>query len=591
MNHTSLIQEQTTAHDNHSQPINQAARGKLFLVMAVGSVLLLPTVIALLRCYVLPSDDAAAQVASGWGWAQGLAWFYLISLSVLIVVCWQVMIKPVLALMSVIEHHAEMGEDDMRADLPVVDGVVGGVSNYHNRFLTKTRRMIDKIRQMSVKVALEAAHTSAGIRQSGQLAKEQDELTVAIFSSSDKAQQALGELHDYSKSLQIATTNHLGVAQNSAKEMTGVAAQIQQVQVKLSDLQNTVVRLHDSSQSIESVVSLINNISDQTNLLALNAAIEAARAGEAGRGFAVVADQVRSLAENVKKATAEISDSILGMQDTVSHTRKETELIEGQVVASRNVIQKASTHFEVMVSDFSSMSAQIGSVATLIDQVTDVNGEIHQGVSQIRRLSQTFVDKMKTADERVNLLTHEADKVQEEIAAIRTGQGSFERVIEMAMTYRDRCAEIIEKAEKSGANIFDQNYQSIANSNPPKYRTSYDDKIDRSLTSIFDEMVAQNSGMAFALCVDKNGYAPAHISACSRTQCGDARQDLLFSRHKRIFNDAICLRGANSMNAYLLQTYQRDTGEMMNDLSMPIMIGNRHWGSIRLGLKPELLMS
>ncbi|MFX7902717.1 methyl-accepting chemotaxis protein, partial [Acinetobacter baumannii] len=78
-----------------------------------------------------------------------------------------------------------------------------------------------------------------------------------------------------------------------------------------------------------------------------NAAIEAARAGEAGRGFAVVADQVRSLAENVKKATAEISDSILGMQDTVSHTRKETELIEGQVVASRNVIQKASTHFEV----------------------------------------------------------------------------------------------------------------------------------------------------------------------------------------------------------------------------------------------------
>ena len=48
----------------------------------------------------------------------------------------------------------------------------------------------------------------------------------------------------------------------------------------------------------------------QTNLLALNATIEAARAGDAGKGFAVVAGEVKTLAAQTAKATAEIGSQI-----------------------------------------------------------------------------------------------------------------------------------------------------------------------------------------------------------------------------------------------------------------------------------------
>lgn len=37
----------------------------------------------------------------------------------------------------------------------------------------------------------------------------------------------------------------------------------------------------------------------------------------------------------------------------------------------------------------------------------------------------------------------------------------------------------------------------------------------------------------------------------------------------------------------LLQTYKRDTGEIMHDLSVPIRIKGRHWGGLRLGYRPE----
>lgn len=55
-------------------------------------------------------------------------------------------------------------------------------------------------------------------------------------------------------------------------------------------------RLLNSTQSMDGIVKLIQDIAGRINMLALNATIESARAGEAGRGFAIVAGEVKSLA-------------------------------------------------------------------------------------------------------------------------------------------------------------------------------------------------------------------------------------------------------------------------------------------------------
>jgi methyl-accepting chemotaxis protein len=79
-----------------------------------------------------------------------------------------------------------------------------------------------------------------------------------------------------------------------------------------------VRNLSQASQKIGDVVELISNIARQTNLLALNATIEAARAGEAGKGFAVVAQEVKSLANQTAKATAEIGAQINAIQGSTA---------------------------------------------------------------------------------------------------------------------------------------------------------------------------------------------------------------------------------------------------------------------------------
>ncbi|MBL8484409.1 MAG: methyl-accepting chemotaxis protein, partial [Rhodocyclaceae bacterium] len=62
-------------------------------------------------------------------------------------------------------------------------------------------------------------------------------------------------------------------------------------------------------------------------------------------------------------------------------------------------------------------------------------------------------------------------------------------------------------------------------------------------------------------------------------------RDLTGNRTKRIFDDAVSKRGAKHQLPYLLQTYRRDTGEVMHDITAPIFVCGKHWGGFRIGYR------
>ena len=59
------------------------------------------------------------------------------------------------------------------------------------------------------------------------------------------------------------------------------------------------------------------------------------------------------------------------------------------------------------------------------------------------------------------------------------------------------------------------------------------------------------------------------------------------SRNKRIFTDRVGRRCGANTKPILLQTYRRDTGRVMHDLSVPIFVKDEHWGGFRVGYLPE----
>ena len=49
-------------------------------------------------------------------------------------------------------------------------------------------------------------------------------------------------------------------------------------------------------------------------------------------------------------------------------------------------------------------------------------------------------------------------------------------------------------------------------------------------------------------------------------------------------------RGAKNTQPLLVQTYARDTGEILSEINMPVMIGGRHWGTVRVGCESAVLL-
>ncbi|MCU7931485.1 MAG: hypothetical protein KZQ90_11845 [Candidatus Thiodiazotropha sp. (ex Codakia rugifera)] len=85
--------------------------------------------------------------------------------------------------------------------------------------------------------------------------------------------------------------------------------------------------------------------------------------------------------------------------------------------------------------------------------------------------------------------------------------------------------------------------------------------------------------------MDNNGYFPTHNKRFSKQLTGNYETDLAGNRTKRIFDDRTGSRCGNHQFPFLLQTYKRDTGEVMHDLSVPILVQGQHWGGFRIGYK------
>lgn len=133
--------------------------------------------------------------------------------------------------------------------------------------------------------------------------------------------------------------------------------------------------------------------------------------------------------------------------------------------------------------------------------------------------------------------------------------------------------------------LFDTFYIPIPNTSPQKFNTQYDSYTDEILRPILDSCLERNEKFFFVVAVDKNGYLPTHNSKYSKPLTNNADYNTKNNRTKRMFNDRTGISAARNTKPYYLQSYRRDTGEMLYDMSVPLIIRGKHWGALRVGFK------
>ena len=162
-----------------------------------------------------------------------------------------------------------------------------------------------------------------------------------------------------------------------------------QLKDQVGSISESIVVLAEQAQAIGEIIATVTEIAEQTNILALNAAVEAARAGEQGRGFAVVAAEVRSLADEAKKATVQVRQILGEIQRATSAAVSITEHGNRQVASGSQQLTAAGETIRALseaVTEAAQAAAQIVASASQqaagMAQIRQAMGSVHDATKQ-----------------------------------------------------------------------------------------------------------------------------------------------------------------------------------------------------------------
>lgn len=372
--------------------------------------------------------------------------------------------------------------------------------------------------------------------------------------------------------------------------LTQSITRMRQLSQRANASRELIEALSQRSEEIQRVTLVIQSIASQTNLLALNAAIEAARAGEHGRGFAVVADEVRGLAGRTATSTDEVGLMVADIQQRTTQVVEQIRQLSVDLHTGVEQVEHAGEQLESIASLAADVEGQVNEIA----QGTDTNraqlDSLFHAVEQMRSDLDVSDQQTRELAGAAVQMEGQAETISERLAAV--GLDDYhQRVYDLAREGASRIAEQFEADVLQNRitldDLFDRSYTLIPNTSPSKYHTRFDGYTDQVLPAIQEALLPRHEGLVFAIACTQQGYVPTHNKAFSQALTGDAQVDAVQNRTKRKFDDRTGIRCGSHQQAVLLQTYTRDTGELMHDLSVPIMVRGRHWGGLRLGYKPE----
>jgi methyl-accepting chemotaxis protein len=430
-----------------------------------------------------------------------------------------------------------------------------------------------------------AGVVKAVIQSSQNLRAEHDALrdTVAALEAD---QSKVSQASDEARLLSERAIERLGEGTSLIQSSLG---QINALLGLVDALGQHVTSFSAAMEQVRRSAQHIDDIAETTNILALNATIEAMRAGDAGRTFAVVASEVKSLASDTRKATEEIAQTILALDGEA-----------GEVIARIEAGARASDEARSSVARIETTISSVGVLVEEVDKQNDVIARATATISDHVGKVQHVLTSYDGAARRNEGQLDGAKVRMEELEM--TASEMFDRIVQAGLSPEDSAmvvraqqlaAELTvhtEAALASGtlttSDLFDTNYQTIAGSNPARFRTRLSDWAHAEWRPFLDSAKASDNRLLAAACTDMNGFLPTHLTERSRAPTGDLAHDTKYCRNGRMILDPIDHKAKASAAPYMMAVYRQEgdgqTYQVVRNVYVPLVINGRRWGDFEL---------
>ncbi|HSN90551.1 MAG TPA: methyl-accepting chemotaxis protein [Anaeromyxobacteraceae bacterium] len=269
-----------------------AAAAEVEVAIAPGSG---PTLVAGAPARVATVALAAAALAAALGW---------------------LLARRVTAPASAVAQAARrMAGGDLRLDVRVARGdEMSEVAESLSRLSGGLRAALGELRESAGAMAKKAHLVSESTRQQARaVAGQTAALEETAHNVIDLARTSRAATESARLVIDVATRSE-SLWTDGEQAVRGGMEGLRALDARVGAIAESVTELSEETVRIAGIIATVKDLSEQSNVLALNASIEAAKVGEEGRGFAIVAGEMRRLAEQSQRATAEVRARLVALQ-------------------------------------------------------------------------------------------------------------------------------------------------------------------------------------------------------------------------------------------------------------------------------------
>ncbi|NPV01826.1 MAG: 4Fe-4S binding protein [Brevinematales bacterium] len=250
--------------------------------------------------------------------------------------------------------------------------------------MEKKQEMLDHLNRQFTHISQEVHQIQVNIAS---LVNQITEQFAMVDSTTRSVTQGIKSVRDVSEKLDTNSTHRLVQITNDGgqkiENLTGI----------MSDISAIV-------DEMNSMITLIDDISTRTNILSINAAIQSAQAGEFGKSFAVVSREIKNLAQSSSVQSDKISRSI------------------------KTTIQKVKNAIEMSQESGASFKTLAGEVGFVDEYLTNVSLE----VSRVASDSEEILEIMSRLSDISIAVKQNSENIHSSSEEILTSLGELENI-------------------------------------------------------------------------------------------------------------------------------------------------------------------